>query len=310
PDPSPRGPSERVGWFRETCSLWPGQALSLQVEQLLHHQRSQYQDILVFRSKSYGNVLVLDGVIQCTERDEFSYQEMIANLPLCSHPNPRKVLIIGGGDGGVLREVLKHSSVESVVQCEIDEDVIRVSKKFLPGMAVGYASSKLTLHVGDGFEFMKQNQDAFDVIITDSSDPMGKRGMGLGECQWLHLDLIKEMRQFCKSLFPVVAYAYCSIPTYPSGQIGFMLCSKNPSTNFRKPVQQLTQKQVEQMQLKYYNSDVHQAAFVLPEFARKVSHRQAGGGGGGRGHQGLPRVRLSPHVTQPSPDEAFRPSRP
>ncbi|XP_077605214.1 spermidine synthase [Crocuta crocuta] len=99
---------------------------------------------------------------------------MIANLPLCSHPNPRKVLIIGGGDGGVLREVLKHSSVESVVQCEIDEDVIRVSKKFLPGMAVGYSSSKLTLHVGDGFEFMKQNQDAFDVIITDSSDPMGK----------------------------------------------------------------------------------------------------------------------------------------
>ncbi|XP_010848487.1 PREDICTED: spermidine synthase, partial [Bison bison bison] len=163
-------------------------------------------------SKSYGNVLVLDGVIQCTERDEFSYQEMIANLPLCSHPNPRKVLIIGGGDGGVLREVVKHSSVEAVVQCEIDEDVIQVSKKFLPSMAVGYSSSKLTLHVGDGFEFMKQNQDAFDVIITDSSDPMGPaeslfkesyyqlmktalKEDGIlccqGECQWLHLDLIK-----------------------------------------------------------------------------------------------------------------------
>ncbi|KAF7466782.1 Hypothetical predicted protein [Marmota monax] len=173
-EPGPDGPAAiREGWFRETCSLWPGQALSLQVEQLLHHRRSRYQDILVFRSKTYGNVLVLDGVIQCTERDEFSYQEMIANLPLCSHPNPRKVLIIGGGDGGVLREVVKHPSVESVVQCEIDEDVIQVSKKFLPSMAVGYSSSKLTLHVGDGFEFMKQNQDAFDVIITDSSDPMG-----------------------------------------------------------------------------------------------------------------------------------------
>ncbi|TKC51045.1 hypothetical protein EI555_003191, partial [Monodon monoceros] len=211
-------------------------------------------------SQSYGNVLVLDGVIQCTERDEFSYQEMIANLPLYSHPNPRK-------------------------------DVIQVSKKFLPGMAIGYSSSKLTLHVGDGFEFMKQNQDAFDVIITDSSDPMGPaeslfkesyyqlmktalKEDGIlccqGECQWLHLDLIKEMRHFCKSLFPVVDYAYCTIPTYPSGQIGFMLCSKNPSTNFREPVQQLTQKQVEEMQLKYYNSDVHQAAFVLPEFARKA----------------------------------------
>ncbi|XP_037674720.1 spermidine synthase isoform X2 [Choloepus didactylus] len=259
--PAASGPAAICeGWFRETCSLWPGQALSLQVERLLHHQRSRYQDILVFRSKAYGNVLVLDGVIQCTERDEFSYQEMIANLPLCSHPDPRK-------------------------------DVIQVSKKFLPGMAVGYSSSKLTLHVGDGFEFMKQNQDAFDVIITDSSDPMGPaeslfkesyyqlmktalKENGIlccqGECQWLHLDLIKEMRLFCKSLFPVVDYAYCTIPTYPSGQIGFMLCSKNPSTNFREPVQQLTQKQVEQMQLKYYNSDVHRAAFVLPEFARKA----------------------------------------
>uniref|UniRef100_A0A2K6LDV6 PABS domain-containing protein n=1 Tax=Rhinopithecus bieti TaxID=61621 RepID=A0A2K6LDV6_RHIBE len=247
-----------------------------------HHRRLRYQDILVFRNKTYGNVLVLDG---------FSYQEMIANLPLCSHPNPRKVLIVGARDGGVLREVVKHPSVESVVQCEIDEDVIQVSKKFLPGMATGYSSSKLTLHVGDSFELMKQNQDAFDVIITDSSDPMGPaeslfkesyyqlmktalKEDGVlccqGECQWLHLDLIKEMRQFRQSLFPVVAYAYCTIPTYPSGQIGFMLCSKNPSTNFQELVQPLTQQKVAQMQLKYYNSDLHRAAFVLSEFARKV----------------------------------------
>ncbi|XP_043849493.1 spermidine synthase-like [Dromiciops gliroides] len=120
----PRPRAIREGWFRETCSLWPGQAISLRVDELLHHQRSRYQEILVFRSKTYGNVLVLDGVIQCTERDEFSYQEMIANLPLCSHPSPRKVLIIAGGDGGVLREVVKHPSVESVVQCA---SAVRVS---------------------------------------------------------------------------------------------------------------------------------------------------------------------------------------
>ncbi|KAL4823673.1 hypothetical protein H8958_006613 [Nasalis larvatus] len=185
---------------------------------------------------------------------------------------------MGGGDGGVLREVVKHPSVESVVQCGIDKDVIQVSRKFLPGMAVGYSSSKLTLHVGDGFEFVKQNQDAFDVIITDSSDPMGPAEslfkesyyqlmkMTLmedavlccqSECQWLHLDLMKEMRQFCQSLFSVVAYAYCTIPTDSSGQIGFMLCSKNLSTNFQEPVQSLRQQQVAQMQLKDYNSDVH-----------------------------------------------------
>uniref|UniRef100_A0A8B9PBF7 Spermidine synthase n=1 Tax=Apteryx owenii TaxID=8824 RepID=A0A8B9PBF7_APTOW len=260
---------------------------------------SKYQSLRSFCTEIFLNPLkcffsrrknILIGL--CTERDEFSYQEMIANLPLCSHPDPRKVLIIGGGDGGVLREVVKHPAVESVVQCEIDEDVIQVSKKYLPGMAVGYSSAKLTLHVGDGFEFMKQNQEAFDVIITDSSDPMGPaeslfkesyyqlmktalREDGIlccqGECQWLHLDLIKEMRQFCKSLFPVVEYAYCTIPTYPSGQIGFMLCSKNSNTNFREPVQQLSQQQVEERSLKYYNSDIHRAAFILPEFARKVS---------------------------------------
>uniref|UniRef100_A0AAY4BPL5 Spermidine synthase n=1 Tax=Denticeps clupeoides TaxID=299321 RepID=A0AAY4BPL5_9TELE len=282
----------KEGWFTETCTLWPGQAMSLQVEEVLYHQKSQFQDVMVFKSKTYGNVLVLDGVIQCTERDEFSYQEMIANLPLCSHPCPKKVLIIGGGDGGVLREVVKHPLVESVVQCEIDEDVINVSKKYLPGMAKGFFSPKLTLNVGDGFEFMKQNQDAFDVIITDSSDPVGMMKsvfyaqvcvilhftkilanvyfIVTGECQWLHLELIKEMRTFCKTLFPVVDYAYCTIPTYPSGQIGFMLCSKNPQTNFREPVRELMRDEVEDMSLKYYNPEIHRAAFVLPEFARKV----------------------------------------
>lgn len=109
------------GWFREISSQWPGQAMTLKVTKILHVEKSLYQDVLVFESETYGNVLVLDGVIQCTERDEFSYQEMIAHLPLASHPNPKKVLVIGGGDGGVVREVLKHESVQEVVLCDIDE---------------------------------------------------------------------------------------------------------------------------------------------------------------------------------------------
>lgn len=95
--------------------------MTLKVNKVLHVEKSKYQDVLVFASATYGNVLVLDGVIQVTERDEFSYQEMIAHLPLASHPNPKKVLVIGGGDGGVVREVLKHESVENVVLCDIDE---------------------------------------------------------------------------------------------------------------------------------------------------------------------------------------------
>jgi spermidine synthase len=110
------------GWFIEKSpEMWPGQAMALEVEKILHVEQSLYQDVLIFKSTTYGNVLVLDGAIQVTERDEFAYQEMIAHLALFSHPNPKRVLVIGGGDGGVLREVIKHESVEEAVLCDIDE---------------------------------------------------------------------------------------------------------------------------------------------------------------------------------------------
>ena len=108
--------------------MWPGQAMTLKVEKVLHHEKSKYQDVLIFKSTDYGNVLVLDNVIQCTERDEFSYQEMITHLAMNSHPNPKKVLVIGGGDGGVLREVVKHDCVEEAILCDIDEACLLPSR--------------------------------------------------------------------------------------------------------------------------------------------------------------------------------------
>lgn len=278
------------GWFSEINKQWPGQALSLEVEEVLFEGKSKYQDIIVFKSASHGKVLVLDGVIQCTESDEFSYQEMITFLPLNSHPCPKKVLIIGGGDGGVIREVIKHPAVESIVLCEIDEKVIEVSKQYLPKMACGFSSSKLTQFIGDGFEYMKEHVNEFDVIITDSSDPVGpaeslfQRGYyelmkkalkpdGIlccqGECLWLDLSLIKSMVDFSKDLFPVVNYGFTTIPTYPCGQIGFIMCSKNKDIRFEDPVTVFTESEVEQMGLKYYNAEVHKSAFVLPQFAKK-----------------------------------------
>ncbi len=166
-------PTVKDGWFREINHMWPGQAMTLKVKQILHHEKSKYQDVLIFESTDYGMVLVLDNVIQCTERDEFSYQEMITNLAMFSHPNPKKVLVIGGGDGGVLREVVKHESVEEAILVDIDEAVIRLSKKFLPGMSVGFQHPKVQVHVEDGFKFMQERKGEFDVIITDSSDPDG-----------------------------------------------------------------------------------------------------------------------------------------
>jgi len=279
------------GWFLEKNKQWPGQVFGLEVEEVLYKGKSKYQDVLVFRSKTYGNVLVLDGVIQCTDKDEFSYQEMISLLPLNSHPNPKKVLIIGGGDGGVAREVVKHPGVESVVQCEIDEDVISASKEFLPNMAAGFNSPKLKLHIGDGFEFMKNHKSEFDVIIADTSDPDGPaeilftdefyklmkgalKSDGLlctqGESMWIHLDLIKKMIKFCGELFPVSNYGSTCIPSYPCGQIGFMLCSKSPDTNFCEPIRIFTEEEKSEMKLRYYDEDSHRAAFMLPRFVKKA----------------------------------------
>lgn len=278
------------GWFLEKNKQWPGQVFGLEIEEILYTGKSHYQDILVFKSKTYGNVLVLDGVIQCTSKDECSYQEMITFLPLNSHPNPRRVLIIGGGDGGVAREVVKHPLVESVVQCEIDEDVINAARKYLPNMAVGFDSPKLTLHVGDGFEFMKNHQAEFDVIIADTSDPDGPaeslftdefyklmknalKQNGLlctqGECMWIHLKLIKEMTTFCKELFPVSCYGSTSVPSYPCGQIGFMLCSKNAATNFKEPLTVFSEEFKTKLNLRYYDEECHKTAFMLPRFVKK-----------------------------------------
>lgn len=278
------------GWFREENDLWDGYSLSIKVDEVLYHEKSKFQDILVFKSKTFGNVLVLDGIIQCTERDEFAYQEMIAHLPLNSHPSPENVLIIGGGDGGVVREVVKHPSVKRVVLCEIDEDVVEISKKYLPDMAVGLSHPKLELCIADGVDYLAKSHGEFDVIITDSPDPVGpaeglfgitfyqhimkalKPGgimCNQGECLWLDKDLIQRVLKTCRTVFPCVSYAYTTIPTYAGGQIGFILCS-NTEKNFSDPVRTWSDNEIESMDLKYYNTPIHKAAFVLPQFARKA----------------------------------------
>jgi len=279
------------GWFSELSSLWPGQCMSLAVEKVLYSGKSKFQKIDVFKSKSHGVVLCLDDVIQVTENDEFSYQEMITHIPINCHPNPEKVLVIGGGDGGAVRELDKHPNVKEIVLCEIDEEVIEISKKFVPFLASGFQSEKLTINIGDGFEFMKNHKNSFDVIITDSSDPIGPaaslfqksyyellkqalRPGGIvcsqGECMWLHLDIIKELMNDCKGLFPVVDYAYTSIPTYPSGSIGFILCSLNPDTSFKKPIFKVDDNLADELQLRYYSDKIHEASFALPRFVMKA----------------------------------------
>ena len=292
------------GWILERGVLWPGQAMAIQVDEVLYHERSKYQDILVFRSKTYGMVLVLDGVIQVTERDEYSYQEMIAHIPIYAHPNPKHVLCIGGGDGGVLREICKHPSIETITICEIDADVIAVSKQYLPSLSCGYDDPRVTVHVGDGFAFLHNHLQVYDVIITDSSDPVGPANVlfetpyfnamyhalrpgGIictqGECMWLHLHLIAPLIQSISQQYATVEYAYTTIPTYPSGQIGFIIATKQQPASDNSSsssdtataittcrIPQRTMDETMAASMKYYTTELHQAAFVLPAFAHRA----------------------------------------
>jgi spermidine synthase len=275
------------GWFEENETLWKSQKFCIEVKKVLVNGKSMFQDILVFESKTYGNVLVLDGVIQATEKDEFSYQEMISHLPLFCHKNPKKVLIIGGGDGGVLREVAKHSCVEEIHMCEIDEQVVEVSKKYFKSMSCSFDDPRLILLHCDAIEYLKNegSDKNYDVVICDSSDPIGPAkslfepdfislisnsmspfGILCSQCEciWLHMDLIKSVLNESKREFNNVKYAQTSAPTYPCGQIGFMLATKDVECNLSKPSRFVTEEP-----LKFYNLKMHEASFALPLFFEK-----------------------------------------
>lgn len=284
------------GWFTELSEAhFPGQGFSLKVEKILHQSHSEFQDILVFKSSDFGNVLVLDGIIQCTERDEFAYQEMITHIPLFAHQNPKKILVIGGGDGGVIREVVKHSCVESVSLVEIDRTVIELSQKYLPKMSCALDNPKVTIHIRDGFQCLRdigslQNNEKFDVIITDSSDPDGPaeaffqkeyfqllndalKDDGIviaqaSESVWLDIQYLNKLMQTARSVFSNTNYCYTTVPTYTSGQLGLIVCTNNKSLDLTTP--QRTPSNHEQSLMNYYNPQIHSASFVLPTWADRL----------------------------------------
>ncbi|MBN1864693.1 MAG: spermidine synthase [Victivallales bacterium] len=275
------------GWFSELSPMWPGVALSLKVEEHLHSCRSKFQQIDIFKTESCGNMLVLDGIIQATEMDEFSYQEMLSHIPLCCHPNPEKVLVIGGGDGGILREVARHDCVKSIDICEIDDEVISCAKKYLPFMACGFEDPRVSVNIADGSEFIKDNQGNYDVIIVDSSDPIGPgealfqtsfyAGMKTAlapqgviatqaESFFLHGKIVSNLIRDCRSLFKHAHYAFIFVPTYPGGSIG--TCVASDSQDPRHPIRNLPVKVLQR--LRYYNTQAHEGAFMLPENARRL----------------------------------------
>ena len=267
--------------FNENDTMWPWISLWLKIKKILYKEKTKYQDLLVFESESFWNVLVLDWVIQLTDRDEANYQEMLAHIPLFIHKLPKRVLIIWGWDWGVLREVLKHNSVEDIILCEIDKKVIEVSKTFFPDISSWFNNNKAKIIIQDWKSYLLNNKEKFDVIIVDSSDPVWPANTLFTEqfykyikdnlyngwvivIQWeslfLHKDLAVRLKKYMKSLFKYTNYSQVHVPTYPWWNIWLLACSN--SNKVTSPSRKIP-KDIEDW-FKYYSKEVHESSFILP----------------------------------------------
>lgn len=257
------------------------------VEKTLFSGKSPFQSVDVVETRGHGRMLLNDGMIMVSERDEFIYHDMISHVPLFVHPDPKNVLIIGGGDGGTAREVARHDSVEKVIQVEIDEMVVQACKEFIPQTAKGYENSKVTLLIDDGVKYVKETQEKFDVILVDSTDPIGPATPLFGDEFYQNVDRIlnenglvvsqgespflesKAQQSLLKVLnkrFPQVGIYNFHNLTYPGGFWSFTFSSKK-----LHPIDDFDPKRVENSGLSfdYYNPETHRGAFALPEFMKK-----------------------------------------
>lgn len=270
-------------WFTEKQT--PGLGITCKVLRTLHRELTPYQEIAVFDTEQFGRMLVLDGMVQLTISDEFVYHEMLAQVPLHTHPNPRHVLIIGGGDGGTAREVLRHPQVENVTLVEIDSRVVDVSKHFLPEVASSFDDSRLEVCFEDGVAYLMNKEGAYDVILIDAPEPIGQaerlfsidfyqgissalREDGIFAAQtespFVNHELISRVYCDINSIFPITRLYLAPVPTYPSGSWSFTIGSKQYDPLLRTDDRGLAGL------LRYYNADVHQAAFQLPNFVREI----------------------------------------
>ncbi|MBT8419940.1 MAG: polyamine aminopropyltransferase [Gammaproteobacteria bacterium] len=278
------GPNLWNMWFTEFNK--EGVGLTLKVSRVLHSAVSDFQRIDVIETEEFGKALVLYGSIMITEKDEFVYHEMISHVALHVHPKPSNVLIIGGGDGGTLREVLKHQRVQSAQMVEIDPEVVEVSKRFFPAVASGFGDPRAKVIHDDGARFVANTQEKFDLILSDSSDPVGPAQVlfqqtfyqdafnvlnddgifvAQTESPAFHADNVRKIYKNLSAVFPTVMMYLAHIPTYPGSLWSFAFCSKryHPLEDFRPEYGNITG-------LDYYNADIHRGAFALPNYVKAL----------------------------------------
>jgi spermidine synthase len=268
-------------WLTE--QLHPYYRKALHFSAKIVDEQTEFQHIEVYQSEFFGKVLVLDGIIQLTELDNMGYHEMITHVPLLAVKNPRRVLIVGGGDGGSLQQVLRYPSVEEAVVCELDQRVVDISREHLAFFGDPWADPRAKLVVQDAFQYLQVQEGSFDAIISDTTDPIGMaerlfseefyqlmwRALTPGgaiatQCEQMFFDssLIVDIFRFTRRLAQNPAYYHALIPTYPGGGIGFMYASNTPWTNG-------LQTPYPPGQMNYLNPEIHRAAFALPEFFRR-----------------------------------------
>jgi spermidine synthase len=267
--------------------------LTVGLEKLLFSEKSEFQLVEVYETDTWGRLMTIDGMVMLSEKDEFVYHEMMTHPGLFSHPAPKKVLIIGGGDGGSAREVLRHPAVELVDMVEIDETVVRASKNYMPGIG-DFENPRLTVKYENGLTYLDGRHGEYDVIIIDGSDPVGPavdlfrkdfyqkcfnaltdNGVLIAQTEspWVHSyhESMKSLFVAIGGLFPVSRMYLSFIPLYPAGMWSMAFASKGVD-----PLSAGVLERVDRGlalfggKLRYYNREIHQGAFAIPNFVRNI----------------------------------------
>jgi spermidine synthase len=279
-----------TGWVEET--LHDDFRIKLKADKVLYDSQTDFQRIVVFENASFGRVLTLDGVVQTTEADEFIYHEMLAHVPVLAHGAARRVLIVGGGDGGMLEEVLKHRDIETVTQVEIDQGVIDLSKQYL-GSICGdaFEDPRTRVVIADGVEYLARCDERYDVVIIDSTDPIGP-GEALftkdfyASCHraltpggilvtqngvpFLQSGELTNSVRYMAEIFADASCYMATVPTYVGGPMAFGWASDNADLR-RTPADTLRQRfQAAGFTTRYYTPEVHAAAFALPGYIAEL----------------------------------------
>ena len=275
-------------WYTEEHSK--DVRFSIKINKQIYTKESKFQRIDILESKEFGKVLTLDGLIMVTEKDEFIYHEMITHVPMAVNTNIKKVLVIGGGDGGCVRELTRYKSIEEIHMVEIDEEVVKACKEYIPKTACSLSDSRVKIFYQDGLKFVRTKENEYDLIIVDSTDPFGP-GEGLftkefyGNCYKsltedgilvnqhesdYYSDYAKSMKRAHKriqEIFPICEIYQAHIPTYPSGHWLFGFASKKFN-----PVEDLNEEKWNNFNLKtkYYNTRLHKGAFALPNYVNEM----------------------------------------